>query len=452
MKEIFSKTHFPVAPGGNIYEFQEGETKFEVFEKGKYVIAITALCKNAKQNHSHDDDDLRIVIDDYEFGKYEIHADKVSWKGFGTASSFDGASLKGFKKTIYFFLELQKGRHNITFIADENPIIKEITVSHIEEDTLFEIKKLELSHFVKTDEKGIPFLSFVFLGVKPKNFQITSVCKSAAQKNTSDGDNLKVVVNGSIVQNVKAPLSDTYKNFYFSGDLNEGSHEILNITPESFEFLEDSVELWYDESPSVSVSIELFKNINNWWNFLNNEFVDIYYNVLIWGIIHFFKYKGYKYAEEFLYHSLVFSPKKLYFSDESDFALKIKKDTGYKDILFLIKKEIERNSFDGQIKLGKNEFGEGDEINFKNGDLFYSLHGLKKIHYKAVLKKESIYDIEITLIDVYDFKELDYKLNDMYRWWLVFGNNQINKAQAREKIKNFEINIQLNDSIKINNV
>jgi hypothetical protein len=40
----------------------------------------------------------------------------------------------------------------------------------------------------------------------------------------------------------------------------------------------------------------------------------------------------------------------------------------------------------------------------------------------------------------------------MYRWWLVFGNNRINKAQAREKIKNFEINIQLNDSIKINNV
>ena len=130
-----------MSKGGNIYQWSEADTAFQVPKKGKYIVAITATAKNAEQNNSKDDDDLRVAIDGYEFGKYEVHDEKVSWKGFGTASSWNGASLKGGMKTVYFFLELQTGEHKVQFYADNTPAIKELSVVSLEEGEPFEIKK-----------------------------------------------------------------------------------------------------------------------------------------------------------------------------------------------------------------------------------------------------------------------------------------------------------------------
>ena len=81
----FTKTDFSFSPGGNVYEWKEAETRFTVPKSGKYVIAITASAKNGKQNSTGDDDDLRVVINGYEFGKHENHEEKMSWHGFGTS-------------------------------------------------------------------------------------------------------------------------------------------------------------------------------------------------------------------------------------------------------------------------------------------------------------------------------------------------------------------------------
>jgi hypothetical protein len=42
MKKVFSKNEFPIALGGNLYEFKEAETSFKIAKDGFYVIQIVA--------------------------------------------------------------------------------------------------------------------------------------------------------------------------------------------------------------------------------------------------------------------------------------------------------------------------------------------------------------------------------------------------------------------------
>ena len=265
---IFSKTDFPSPPGGNIYEWKEAETRFTVPKSGKYVIAITASAKNGKQNSTDDDDDLRVAINGYEFGKSEIHEEKVSWHGFGTSAAFNGANLMGAEKTVYFFIELNteteklfnlnENREQILqFFADNTPSIKSVEVFEVEGD-YFEIEPKELS-LIKTDTKGIPFASIVFLGTRPRTVRIYANCKSATQKGSSDGDNVKVILNGEIIKNEKAPTSNKYKNFYFSGDLDKGETQYLDFVEADLQGFESAIELWYDETPILgTIEISLF--------------------------------------------------------------------------------------------------------------------------------------------------------------------------------------------------
>lgn len=71
VKKIFSKSNFPKAPGGNRYEWESAETIFKILKEGLFVVKIVASTKNAKQNYSTDDDDLRIALDGFHFGKGE---------------------------------------------------------------------------------------------------------------------------------------------------------------------------------------------------------------------------------------------------------------------------------------------------------------------------------------------------------------------------------------------
>ncbi|MDA1209041.1 MAG: hypothetical protein O2904_03350 [bacterium] len=267
MKEIFSKSSFPLTPGGNNYQWHDAETAFDLSQDGKYIIAITASAKDAAQNNGQDDDDLRVVINGYEFGKQEVHQDKVSWNGFGIAASWDGASLQGGSKTVYFFMSLAVGKHTIKFWADETPAIKVVRVLQIIEeqsgaieDVIFDFH--EKAPGQKTDVHGIPWKTFVFApGFNiVKLADISANTESGKQKGGTDGDNIKVYVNGQIVGNPKAPTSDKYKNFFFSGDLSQGKKEALMIPGRDFLFNEQdvSIELWYDETPLLeTVKFEL---------------------------------------------------------------------------------------------------------------------------------------------------------------------------------------------------
>ena len=267
MKTIYQKNSFSVAPGGNIYEWKEVQTNFEINTSGIYIVAITASAKN--KNGTKDDDDLRVALDGHQFGEKEVHRVKTSWKGFGTAASWDGASLKGGTKTIYFFVRLKKGTHSLIFTADEKPELKNIEVIYPRQkgnqvdDIVFDFN--EIPEGIKTDTGGIPWKSFIFQSpFNTKDFRVELLdlivnCKSGKQRGSTDGDNIKVYANGEIVLNPKAPTSDKYKNFFFSGDQMQGISESLMISGDQFLFDDGdfSLEIWYDEKPLLEqVKIE----------------------------------------------------------------------------------------------------------------------------------------------------------------------------------------------------
>jgi len=281
MKEsIFIKENYKSAPGGNLYKWNEAETKFIIPKNGKYVISITASAQSGKQNETEDDDDLRVSINGYEFGKPETHEEKISWHGFGTSAAWNGASLKGANKTVYFFIELNTETEKmfnfhknqeqiIQFFADGKPKIRKVEVFEIEGD-YFEIVPKEL-HPIKTDTKGIPYASIIFLGMRPKNVRIYTNCKSSTQKGISDGDNVKVVLNGKIIPNNKAPTSDKYKNFYFSGDLNKGETQCLDLNEVDLQGYESAIEFWYDETPILGTMEISFYPVDDLGNYIVNS-------------------------------------------------------------------------------------------------------------------------------------------------------------------------------------
>lgn len=455
MEKIFSKTSFPKAPGGDRYEWKEVETIFEVPKDGRYAIAITASAKNGKQNGTGDDDDLRVAINGYDFGKYEVHDETVSWKGFGASAAWDGASLKDASKTVYFLIDIQarkgdylafneKRQQVLQFFADGKPTLQKIEVFELAKEELFSPKDVTPPQNILTDEKGIPWLSLVFLGTKPKAFTLQVSCRSGKQKNGSDGDNLKVAVNGKILPHPKASTSDTYKNFFFSGDQLQGKTGTLNLFPRDFVWFENAVELWYDQTPTIEqLEVSFFNASEDFLNYFDIK-PEEYYRDLAYRIVKRGRLIGRRYSADFLEHSLQKNPENLIFSENDKFVKKLKKDPAYPKLLGLVQEKIQRGILDGEIRLGGRE----PEVNFETKDLATALHGIKKIEYIAHPKGNQ-YEVSINLFDIYDFKNLPFKEGfhpiDNY---VKFYNNTIFLAELRGIVNNFEIKINLKETIK----
>lgn len=443
---------FLKAPGGNGYEWKAVKTQFNIPERGLFAIKIDVSAKNAKQNHGEDDDDLRIALDGFDFGKYERHQEMISWKGFGTSASWDGASLKGGTKTIYFFVELEPGIHMLQFFADETPTLKSIEIFEIQNNT-FELQDIKPPEKIKSERKGIPWLSFVFLGAQTKIFTLAVNTRSAKRKGGTDGDNLKVVVNGKIQQNPHAPESYKYRNFYFSGDIKE--FDIFSITSdelaESLAF-ENAIELWYDEEPEiVSLRIEYFDN-EEFLEWLK-QFTDLRKYVLkrAHRAIAVFQLIKKPYSARFLEHSLSSNPSSLIFGPTDLLARKIKNDSVYKKILKKLKEKISAGNLDGEIWPDdfKDDPEMQGEITFSSYDLDTAIHGIHKIEYKAESKSNNAFKLELVLFDIYDFKKAKapFLLSDIKEY---LKNTTINRLDIGENlglVNNFEIEIRLKETL-----
>jgi hypothetical protein len=448
MKKIFTKTDYPKAKGGNLYEWKEAETKFNVSQADFYRIDISASAKSGKQKGGSDDDDLRGELDGYAFGKYEVHAEKTSWKGFGTASAWDGNSLKGASKVNYYLVYLQKGEHLFKFYADGKPSIEKFEVFRLDEGENVEIEVLKPESNIQTSTKGIPFMSVILWGMKPQDFSISSTVHSAQKKNADDGDNLKIVVNGKIKQNTKAPTSRKYKNFYFSGDLNDEKSEVLSLPKEDFEFIEDSVEFWYDQEPSVFVRIKLKKNPKKWLKKASKAIKWTYYKsfaFMVWGI---FKISLLKYPSAFLKNAMKSSPPNLSFGFRTELASLIKEEPEYAKILNIIANSVKNGILEGQLNLGEKK-NNTDVSFYQSLTLKYALHGIKKMSFSATKKTEEKYSVDITLYDIYDFQEVVYSLDEYLDFPSIFVNNQIDKAETGGYLKNYEITVQIKEEILI---
>lgn len=454
MEKIFSKTAFLKAHGGNRYEWKESETAFTISKSGLFAIKIDASAKNAQQNRGRDDDDLRIVLDGFDFGKYERHQEMISWKGFGTSASWDGASLKGGTKTIYFFVELEQGMHLLQFFADETPILKGIEIFKIKNNE-FEVTNLKPTEKLKSERKGIPWFSFVFLGTHTKTLTLAVNTKSAKTKRSTDGDNLKVVVNGKILQNSYAPKSYKYKNFYFSGDIKE--FDILTITHENLSdplAFENAVELWYDEEPEISnLKIDYFDNEV----FLERlkKIVDLKKYVLDRAhlAIGSFRIGGKTYSARLLEHALEINPSPLIFESNHSIARKIKTDPVYSKILQKLKEKLIRGDFDGEIwpEDFTNDKEMSGKINFNSSDLATAIHGIHKIEYRAKPLSNNKFAIELVLFDVYDFAKEDvpFFLPDLWAYLKSTTINALNTGEDLGLIHNFEIEIRLKENLYV---
>lgn len=444
MKKVFSKIDFPKAPGGDRYEWKAAETSFKIAKTGFFVIKIEASAKNAKQKNSTDDDDLRIAIDGFSLGKYQQHGEQVSWKGFGTSSSWDGASLKGGTKTLHLFIELSKGDHVIQFYADNKPLIRSLEIFEIEKNS-FRLSSLKPPEKISSDKRGIPWMSFVFVGAYPKSLLLDVETKSAKEKKGSDGDNLKVVLNGKILQN-EVSKSNKYKNFYFSGDIK--STGILALSDKELSGglpFENSLELWYDQQPQIlNLVIQFFDNEEFWRKF---ELQDLRENIIfnIGVIVIYFRTTLKLYSAKFLQHSLNRNPENLVFKANHPIVRKIKADETYKKIVNKLREKILDGNLEGEIWPEDLEV----KINFDSYDLSTSLHGIKKIEYKAQKKKNGKIIVKLKLFDIYDFEKVEniFILREFWKYPKNAMLNLVDNAEEFKVINNFEIEINVNEEI-----
>lgn len=454
MEKIFSKEFSLKAPGGDGYEWKEVETAFSVSERAVFAIKIEACAKNAQQNRSKDDDDLRVALDGFDFGKYERHQEMISWKGFGASASWDGASLKGGTKTIYYFVELEVGLHALQFFADETPTLKNIEILKIQNNT-FELKNLKPLKKIKSERKGIPWLSFIFLGAQTKIFTLAVNTKSAKEKGGTDGDNLKIIVNGKIQKNPYAIESYKYKNFYFSGDIKE--FDIFSIVSDELTdslAFENAVELWYDETPEISsLEIKYFDNEA----FLNRlkEFVDLKTYIIdrAHKAISIFKLAKKPYSAQFLEHSLNPNPSSLIFEPSDSLIKKIKDDPVYEKILKKLQEKISKGNLDGEIwpEDFKDDMEMKGTINLNSYDLDTAIHGIHKIEYKAKPKKNNRFDLGFTLFDIYDFEKqnVPFFLSHVKDYLKNTTINALDMGEGLGLVNNFEVEIRLKEILYV---
>ena len=439
MKLLTKKYINSIGPGGDNYEWSDISTSFVVTKPAWHVIKITAKAVNEKQNESTDDDDLRVEINGYRFGKYAPQVGIEHYKGFDISASWNGATLKGNAKTIYFFVYLTNlGQNLLRFYADGKPHIENIEIYELDE-THFHIENVEPVRTVNTDRGGIPLLSFIFLGPAPKEFIISASCQSGKQKNNTDGDNIKILLNGEIIKNGRSPISDKYKNFYFSGDQLKGANKNLTFTATDFKSLENSIEILYDQSPTINnINIKFTKDYENLKELLDesSQKNDLY--LLFHSMCNILQISQLVYTSQFLRNSLNESPKNLHYTNSTNFTKKIKNDVAYKKVVELVKKGIENGQMTGEIFPGNTE---ETTIKFESFDLKTSVHGIKKIEYKVEKPGDTTYSVNISMFDIYDFEP-----GPTYNTGGLIAS-LADKAEKLGVLHNFEIHISTHEII-----
>jgi hypothetical protein len=402
MKKLFSKTNFPKAPGGNLYEFKESITSFEIQKDGFYVIKVVASAKNAKNNNSTDDDDLRMTIDDYAFGKYEQNKDQLSWKGFNTSAGWNGSQIKGESKTVYFYLNLDKGSHTLRFYADNTPKLISI-----------EIFTIENNHFNLSTSQQAKHQSFIFTNTFPKDIMLVS-------NEEFNGKNTKIFVNGSKTKIENFALSPTIIH-------------ISNATIIGPLIFENSVE--------ICCRVNALQNLEI--NFLDptimldslSDFKSIVMNYA-WCAMIYFRAKKYTYSAKFLEHSLDNNPTVLAFKVNHPIVKKVKEDPAFIEIVNILRTKIKQGFFEGEIF--------PDDINFKTKDLSYSIHGVKKLEYKSTQTRDGNFKVKIVLYDIYDFEKTVFpSFPHVIRYFQNLIINKLDFGEELNIIKNFEVQINI---------
>jgi len=203
---------------------------------GLYLLEVSARAKGEKQVGGTNDEDLRIEVDGIRF-PYLTNPKRYA----DSPAAFSGGSLHDKKKSIYFFLELKSGKHEVALISDISATFEEINVSKFDFG-LTEGLNLDLKVQAEDGDRR-PWITFVFMDLALASFFV----KATLKRRFIDSDDIKVIVDGVVHRNYR---SFFHKYWYFIGSLftGEAQSSLFNVNlPMGLHY----IELWADRMPTL---------------------------------------------------------------------------------------------------------------------------------------------------------------------------------------------------------
>jgi Secretion system C-terminal sorting domain len=214
---------------------------FEMSSDGEALIFLTGSAES--YGDFMDDDDLKIVIDNQDFG-------------WDTNNSFDGNSLNGQGKSVTFPIELSKGEHNIDIYSDITPFLRDVIVVFSENG-----KMLYTRNYNETDN-GIDGLWKTIEFITDISSEVTIVISGVANEKSAirfkldnknfgwqgddaiDGDDLQGLPNTVVINEMLDPGLHTFKIY------NKGNPQLYSVAVYGNSSITDVIE---ETTPSESI-------------------------------------------------------------------------------------------------------------------------------------------------------------------------------------------------------
>lgn len=215
---------------------EKEDISFTVESGGLYLIYLSARARGEKQLGSSDDEDLRVEIDGEKFPKL---TDQERY--FDSPTAFSGGQLHNLKKTVYFLLKLDRGKHIISLVPDISATFETLTVFQTDLVTL--PGDLELSPNIQAEDGDrYPWIVFAFVNLAVPSLSVTLTLK----RRFLDSDDVKVIIDDTTQKNFRNGL---HKFWYFIASFFTGKTQTATFIPNLPTGLH-YVEFWADRMPA----------------------------------------------------------------------------------------------------------------------------------------------------------------------------------------------------------
>lgn len=255
---------------------------FEAQKEGLYLIEISARAKSEKQigAGATDDEDLRVEIDNRPFPKPDNPQ-----RYLDLPAAFSGGKLHGLSKTVYFLINLSQGRHHITFIPDQNPLLEKLDIYFIGDS----IAKVDLAIDQQAEDGDRrPWLTVALIDLPLKSM----TAEVTTRWRWRDSDDVKLIINSQIQKN---PFSLLHKNWLWCANIFKKLFQKETQTKTIKTDLSSGlhyIELWADRMPSI-YNLELDFGVTikriptgydpNWSGNFNDDSEQMILARAIWG-------------------------------------------------------------------------------------------------------------------------------------------------------------------------
>ncbi len=166
--------------------------KISLSRSGLVAIFISARCLSKKQNNSVVDEDLRVEINGLRFK--EIPSRKKI-QLFNIPSAWNGAKLRGLKKTVVFLTILKVGEQLISLIPKNSAFVEDIDFKELSIASNINLKIEERAE----DGNRRPWYTFVLIDLPLS--QMSS--ELTVERRLWDSDDVKIIVDNEVKRNIR---------------------------------------------------------------------------------------------------------------------------------------------------------------------------------------------------------------------------------------------------------